>query len=135
RPKIEEAVKASGLEEYIILKGQQSDVRPFYHASDLFTLTSESVETFSIAALEAMSCGLPAVLTDIGGAREMVKDGLNGFICDTSPEDIAAKWAKALGAGLSGHDISLYIREHFDLKQMTTAYEQIMGISLSAFPE
>lgn len=135
RPKIEEAVKASGLEEYIILKGQQSDVRPFYHASDLFTLTSESVETFSIAALEAMSCGLPAVLTDIGGAREMVKDGLNGFICDTSPEDIAGKWAKALVAGLSGHDISLYIREHFDLKQMTTAYEQIMGISLSAFPE
>jgi glycosyltransferase involved in cell wall biosynthesis len=29
-----------------------------------------------------MGCGLPSVLTNIGGATEMVRDGLNGYICN-----------------------------------------------------
>jgi glycosyltransferase involved in cell wall biosynthesis len=37
-------------------------------------------EGLSSAAVEAMACGLPIVLTDCGGAREAVTDGVEGFI-------------------------------------------------------
>jgi glycosyltransferase involved in cell wall biosynthesis len=40
-------------------------------------------ETFSLAALEHMSMGVPAVLSDQGGAREMVSDGVHGFVFPT----------------------------------------------------
>lgn len=61
--------------------GQVSDPRPYLLCSDAFILASDS-ETFSNAALEAMSLGLPAILSDVGGAREMVDDGYNGYLFD-----------------------------------------------------
>ena len=42
-------------------------------------LTSRAVETFSNAALEAMSMEVPVIISDIGGAGEMVDEGVNGF--------------------------------------------------------
>jgi glycosyltransferase involved in cell wall biosynthesis len=46
------------------------------------------VETFSIAALEAMAMGKPMVMSDIGGAREQVVPGENGWLF--APGDVAA---------------------------------------------
>ncbi len=53
------------------LTGSTDDVRPYLKAADIFALTSIAVETFSNAALEAASMGLPIVMSDVGGAREM----------------------------------------------------------------
>jgi glycosyltransferase involved in cell wall biosynthesis len=76
--------------------GSQSDVRPFYNSADLFLMTSSS-ETFSIAAIEAMSFGLPCVLTDVGGASEIVLPDFNGYLCEPGNiRDITNKCAKAL---------------------------------------
>jgi len=37
-------------------------------------------ETFSMAALEAMALGKPVIMSDVGGARELVKHGVNGYL-------------------------------------------------------
>ena len=66
------------MEDYVKFTGIQRDVRPFYWSADLFTLCSDS-ETFSIAAMEAMACGLPAVLTDVGGLRDAAS-GYDGIV-------------------------------------------------------
>ncbi len=58
RKQAEQLAQELKLTEYVIFAGPQKDLRPFYWSADLFSLTSASVETFSIAALEAMSCGL-----------------------------------------------------------------------------
>jgi glycosyltransferase involved in cell wall biosynthesis len=55
-------------------------VRPFVAAADAVVLCSETVETFSLAALEAMALGKPVVLSEIGGAAEMIRPGENGFL-------------------------------------------------------
>lgn len=77
-----------GIEERVMLAGEVTDVRPLLAAMDVFVLPSTSVETFSNAALEAMAMSLPVVLSDIGGAREMVAEGTEGFIIP--PGDDAA---------------------------------------------
>jgi len=52
-------------------------------AFDVGVLCSVAHETFSLAALEQMSMGVPVVLSDQGGAREMVNDGVHGFVVPT----------------------------------------------------
>ena len=48
-----------------------------------------AVESFSNAALEAMAMGRPVILSDIGGAREMIDDGVEGYV--VSPTELAAR--------------------------------------------
>jgi len=125
---VKKKVSEAKMDEYIKFAGLQSDLRPFYWSSDLFTLTSTNVETFSVAALEAMSCGLPAVLTDIGGASEMIDPKINGLLTDTSDESIAAAWNKALSGSYSNETIHRYIDTNFGAEKMTTNYQKMMGI-------
>lgn len=114
------------LDNYVILAGIQKDVRPFYWASDLFTLCSDSVETFSIAALEAMACGLPVVLTNVGGASEMISK-TTGLLCEVNEADIAQKWHKALNFDFSKEAIHTGIAQKFQLSQMIDAYSKILS--------
>lgn len=64
--------------------GAVEDVRPVLAALDVFALPSIAVESFSNAALEAMSMGRPVILSDIGGAREMINDGVEGYVVATA---------------------------------------------------
>jgi len=54
-------------------------VRPLLAAADVIALCS-TTETFSLAALEAMAIGRPVVLSEVGGAAEMVRPAREGFL-------------------------------------------------------
>lgn len=68
-----------GLEETVLFAGFRTDMAPVYDTFDLTVLTSES-EGCSITILESFYSGLPVVVTDVGGNRELVDDGVNGFV-------------------------------------------------------
>ena len=53
-----------------------------YHSADIFVLPSYN-EGMSNALLEAMACGLPVVVTDVGGTSELLEEGGNGYIFPT----------------------------------------------------
>jgi glycosyltransferase involved in cell wall biosynthesis len=80
RPAIEARARALGLADDVLIAGMQRDVRPLLAACDTVALCSTAVETFSLAALEAMALGRPVVLSNIGGAAEMVRPGADGFL-------------------------------------------------------
>lgn len=126
--KIAELAEKSTVAKFVKFAGLQKDVRPYYWSADLFTLCSTSVETFSIAALEAMSCGLPAVLTDIGGANEMVTDGETGYICQPNDADIADKWHLALNHSFSNLQLHNHIVSNFSLEKMIMEYKDLLEI-------
>ena len=80
RPAVEARAAALGIAEHVLITGLQQDVRPLVAACDATVLCSTAVETFSLAALEAMALGRPVVHADIGGAAEMVRHGREGFL-------------------------------------------------------
>ena len=62
----------------------------FYNQTDLY-LCASSAEGFSVSALEASACGRPLISTDVGGNRELIKDGHNGFFIKRDLGDIRDK--------------------------------------------
>lgn len=53
---------------------------------------SECYESFGYSIIESFACGVPVVASDIGGARELVRDGENGFLFEVGdPEDLQEK--------------------------------------------
>lgn len=82
RDELERRAVALGIRQQVIFAGKMSDVRPALGAMDVFVLPSTQVETFSNAALEAMAMGRAVVLSEIGGATEMVSNGVDGFTLD-----------------------------------------------------
>ena len=121
--------KEMHLDDFVIFAGPKKDVRPYYWASDIFTLCSTSVETLSIAALEAMACGLPAVMTNIGGADEMIVENMNGFLCEPKESKIADAWHKALAADFSPEKINQYIGDHFGADKMIDEYRKTLELA------
>lgn len=124
---LKELVANKGLNEFVHFEGNQKDVRPYYEVSNLFTLTSYSVETFSIAALEAMSMGLPLSLTNVGGAAEMVTEGKNGALSiPKNPLSIAESWNKILEMNLQHDNIRQIVIEKFSFDQMFAQYKEAL---------
>jgi glycosyltransferase involved in cell wall biosynthesis len=80
RAMLERRATELGIAERVHFTGALEDVRPVLSALDIFVLPSIAVESFSNAALEAMAMGRPVILSDIGGAREMVSDGVEGYV-------------------------------------------------------
>ncbi len=72
--------------------GERADLPAVLRGAELFLLPSES-ESFGLAALEAMSCGVPVIASRVGGVPEVVLDGETGLLAPVG--DVAAMAAAA----------------------------------------
>lgn len=88
----------SSISGLVRFAGMRDRVEPYLRASDIFALPSH-VESFGISVIEAMACGLPAVVLGCApgrfycGAGESVVDGETGFVLtDDSPAAMADRW-------------------------------------------
>ena len=85
-------VKRLGLLNRVYFLGKQDNVHEKLRISDLMLLPSQ-LESFGLAALEAMACEVPAVATDVGGLPEVVKDGKNGILAEVGDIETMARRA------------------------------------------
>ena len=85
----------------IFLTGWRRDISNILNSSDIFVMTS-LWEGLPISTIEAMCCGLPPIVNDVDGQREIVKDKINGFLI--TPHDIKASEEKII---LLANDIKL----------------------------
>ncbi len=79
----------------VIFAGRRDrkELPAFFSVADLFVFPS-TTDTFGMVILEAQACGLPAIVTNVGGPQEIVKDGQTGFVLP--PNDAAAWVSKVL---------------------------------------
>lgn len=77
----EALAREKGIHHEVRFLGKQEPVEEILSIADVFLMPSAS-ETFGLAALEAMACGVPVVSSNIGGLPELNIDGETGFLCD-----------------------------------------------------
>lgn len=135
RPNLQAIRTALGLEDQVSLHGYHADVVPFLAAADVFVLSSIS-EGISIALLEAMASGLPAVATDVGGNREVIVSGRTGFLTPVgSAEALAAAMIDLqLNPGVlnrMGRASRKRIEADFNLRHVVARYEAMYCRCLS----
>ena len=68
-----------GVQDRIHFLGKQDNVNELLPVADLMIMPSE-MESFGLAALEAMACSVPAVATRVGGVPELIDDGVDGLL-------------------------------------------------------
>lgn len=79
----EELCTELGIEDKVIFLGNSNEVDKILCFSDLFLLPSEK-ESFGLAALEAMACGVPVISTNTGGLPEVNRQGISGYLSDVA---------------------------------------------------
>jgi len=78
-----------GLSDCVIFEGFKEDIRPYLHSATAFVLTSYR-EGLPFTILEAMACGLPCIVTDVGGNTEVVTHQVHGLVIPAGSVDAAA---------------------------------------------
>lgn len=68
-----------GVKDYVNFLGKQDHVERLIRLAHVMLMPSE-MESFGLAALEAMACGVPPVATRVGGVPELITDGEDGFL-------------------------------------------------------
>ncbi|MBK1670154.1 hypothetical protein CKO28_19135 [Rhodovibrio sodomensis] len=101
REAIDNIMREAGLAENLVMTGYISDPLTFYQALDVFVLPSKSEGT-SNTVLEAMSCGLAVVATDVGENRHLIDDGSTGRIV---PSETPQRLADALSHYVQHPDV------------------------------
>ena len=90
RPRAAQRVGELGVERDVVFLGKHASVEELLSCADLFLLTSES-ESFGLAALEAISCGVPVVAYRAGGLPEVISHGENGLLVPVGSVEEAAE--------------------------------------------
>src|SRR5579883_1355163 len=82
-----------GVQESVEFLGKRNHVERLISLADVLLMSSE-MESFGLAALEAMACGVPPIATRVGGVPELITPGLDGFLEPVG--DIAAQAARVV---------------------------------------
>jgi len=131
RRNLEVFVKNAGLDKIVRFLGFRSDIGDCLYCSDIFVLPS-LYEGISVALLEAMSAGLPAVATDVGGNGQLVIDDENGYLVPLNEPDMFLAALITLASDSENRKrMSSNARErvvsHFSLERTVEHYLKIYG--------
>jgi len=85
-------VRKKKLQKDVLFLGKQDNVYEKLSCADLFLLPSQ-LESFGLAALEAMACEVPVIATNVGGVPEVIEHGVDGFLVEPGDVKTAAKYA------------------------------------------
>lgn len=136
RQEYEELTRSLGIEEETTFTGRipNTEVPELIRKMTIFAVPStEDSESFGVAAVEAMACGIPVVVSNVGGLPEVVIEGRTGLIVDKNrPDQLAASFnklasdpelRKQMGQNGVAHVKSLYDWEQ-NAEYMLSLYEK-----------
>lgn len=127
RQRAEKRCRELGICGQVRFLGKQDQVEDILSIADLFLIPSGS-ETFGLAALEAMSCSVPVISSNIGGLPEVNIHGETGYACDLDDTECMGDYAVKILSDESHHQqLSQNARkraEKFEMSKIVNQYEQ-----------
>ena len=134
RPAIDAEARKQGVHEHCEFAGMQSEVEVWLKRIDVFCLSSITEGT-SMTLLEAGASGVPAVVTDVGGNGEIVKDGDTGYVVPAGDEGAFAdalvklvedgELRSRFGAAARDRVVERYSRESM-VEQYVRVYKEVL---------
>ena len=122
RKKIEAQIRACGLQQYITLQGNVERVEEYLHRADIY-VHSATYEPFGLSPVEAMAAGLPCVMLDAMGNRDIADEGRNCFLIPQGNENaFGAALKKIINFPARYSEMSEYARSYaskFDIAPYT----------------
>jgi N-acetyl-alpha-D-glucosaminyl L-malate synthase BshA len=129
RPPAEKFARDAGIAHRVEFLGNVTPVEGVLGAGDLFLLPSNE-ESFGLAALEAMACGVPVIASNAGGLPELIAHGEGGWVFPIG--DTAAMAAQAIALLRDPGELARQRRlahrravEHFSTGPVVDAYEAV----------
>lgn len=120
---LKQFVKENRLDEFVVFTGYVYNINEYLCASDVFVLPSE-LEGLSCSILEALACGLAVVVTDVGGAPEVIENGKNGILIHPySPDELYTSLRNILDGNL---DVRGCLPEIFYLENVLNRYNDVI---------
>lgn len=128
REKAEKLCEKLGISDKVIFFGNSNEIDKILSYSDLFLLPSET-ESFGLAALEAMACGVPVISSNSGGLPEVNEEGFSGYLSNVGDTDaMAANAIKILQNNDTLHTFkenALKSAQKFDIQNILPLYEEV----------
>jgi len=109
--------------------GSRNDIPSILSASDVFILPSKR-EGLPISILEAMAAGVPVVATDVGSVREVISDGVNGFVIGVQEID---RVPEILSNLQNNRDLYSSIRDRAKKRVQSFSIEDFVGAHLELY--
>lgn len=126
RPRAEQKCRELGICDYVRFLGKQEQVEEVLSISDLFMIPSGS-ETFGLAALEAMSCSVPVISSNIGGLPEVNIHDETGYLCELGDVESMGRYATKILKDEKLHSKMAKAARNradlFELDKIVTVYE------------
>jgi glycosyltransferase involved in cell wall biosynthesis len=121
-------IKEAGIQMHCHLLGEQRDVARLFSAIDIATSSSLS-EAFPLSVGEAMACGTPCVVTDVGDSALIVGD-TGKVVAPRNPDALATAWRELIEAGPGVRDhlgmaARRRVHQHFALASVVQRYQSI----------
>ena len=125
-------VKKNGLQKNIKFISQTKNLNPFLKSSDIGILTSDE-EGFSNSILEYMNYSLPVVATNVGGNKEAIINGKNGFLVEKNNINQLTKKLELLISDEKlrkkmGIESKRLINRNYDIKKCITKYKKVYNL-------
>ncbi|WP_433582284.1 glycosyltransferase [Paenibacillus amylolyticus] len=105
------------------------DIREAYHQADIAVIPTVFSEGTSYACLEAMSCGLPVIASNVGGLNDLIQDGFNGLLVPPDEQELTAALVRLVQDRAERERLGIYAREtalSYDLARWRSRWSTVL---------
>lgn len=144
RAQLEDHARATGLGDAVTFTGHRSDAADLLARARVFVLTSQS-EGVSLSLMEALACGVPAVVANVGDLSDVLADGVNGYLVNgddalpfadrlvqlLSDEFLRRRFASAARAGADAYGVDAITRRWESVLRPQESQQVLVGMEAS----
>ncbi|MGQ8873358.1 glycosyltransferase family 4 protein [Paenibacillus sp. TSA_86.1] len=105
------------------------EIRNAYHQADIVVIPTLFSEGTSYACLEAMSCGLPVIASNVGGLNDLIQDGFNGLLVPPGEQALTAALVRLVQDRAERERLGIYAREtalSYDLSIWRSRWSRVL---------